>query len=43
MALISTVPITDSFGNTYPNAYGVINQCNGNKKDKHQILLLKLQ
>jgi hypothetical protein len=42
MALISTQPITDNFGNTYPNAYGLINQCNGNKKDKQQMFVLEI-
>jgi hypothetical protein len=36
MALISTQPIADQFGNIYENAYGVIDQCNGNKKETTQ-------
>ena len=42
MALISTVPITDNFGNIYENAYGVIDQCNGNKKDKQQLFVFEI-
>ena len=42
MALISTQPITDSFGNVYNNAYGVIDQCNGNKKDKQQLFVFEI-
>ena len=42
MALISQQPITDSFGNVYNNAYGVIDQCNGNKKDKQQLFVFEV-
>jgi hypothetical protein len=42
MALISQQPITDSFGNVYELAYGVIDQCNGNKKDKQQVFVFEV-
>lgn len=42
MALISTAPITDSFGNIHENAIGVIDQCNGNKKDKQQMFVFEI-
>jgi hypothetical protein len=42
MALISQQPITDSFGNVHNSAYGVIDQCNGNKKDKQQLFVFEV-
>jgi hypothetical protein len=42
MALISTQSITDNFGNFYNNAYGVIDQCNGNKKQKEQLFVFEV-
>lgn len=32
----------DKFGNVYPNAYAVIDQNNGNKKDKIQHIVLEV-
>ena len=42
MALISTQPITDGFGNIHENAIGVIDQCNGNKKEKQQMFVFEV-
>jgi len=32
----------DKFGNVYEDAYGVVDQCNGNKKDKLQYVVLEI-
>jgi len=32
----------DKFGNVYEDAYGVVDQCNGNKKDKIQYVVLEI-
>ena len=42
MALISTQSITDGFGNIHENAIGVIDQCNGNKKEKQQMFVFEV-
>ena len=32
----------DAYGNVYENAYGVIDQCNGNKRQKSQMFVLEI-
>lgn len=39
---MSTQSITDSFGNIHENAIGVIDQCNGNKKEKQQMFVFEV-
>lgn len=33
---------SDIFGNTYSDAYGVVDQCNGNKKDRIQHITFEI-